>query len=183
MSLLVKFKVVQTANRKSLILEDTTGPYLLIGNPGGYGSPNPDTSDATIVTVYVTGLDGVVYPLDASATLPSATNGTFVINNVDIGLSASDEIPDGYYVIQYELQDNFSVLGSSTQQVLVSGQVACCIRKMGAKKSSGCGNDIQMKSLLGYNAMLAADECSDIHKAKKILSHLQNECRGCGCGC
>jgi hypothetical protein len=183
MSLSVRFRITQTANRRGLVLSDTTGAYNAISNPGGYGAPNPATTDATIVTIYVTDLGGVTYPIDASASLPSATGGTFVINNVDIGLTSDSEIPDGYYIVQYELQDNSGIIGSSTQQVLVSGQVACCIRKIGAKKSGGCGKNKFAEARLGYEAMLAADECNDIHKAKKILAHLQKECQGCGCGC
>jgi len=183
MALSIKFVAVQTSNRKGIVIEETTGAYNAIANPGGYGAPNPVVGDAVQAVVYVTGADGIVHTVDVSASLPSATNGSYTIVNTDIGFTADSVIPDGYYVIRYELTMSNADVYSYSMNVLIYGSVACCVRRSGAGKRSSCGPDKFTEMRLALESMVAADECNDVYKAKQILKHLQRMCNDCGCGC
>lgn len=188
MALQVIFDSIQTANRKALVVRDITGLYDAIGNPTGYGAPNFDVSDVTQAVLYVllpnASADVVVnvFPL-----LPSSSFGTVTVTNVDLGLGQDDILEDGYYRIRYELFSSDpllpGILSSQTRQVLVYGGVACCVKKAGAGKRCDCSKDKFEELRLGLEAMKAADECNNIHRAKEILSHLQRECKKCNCNC
>ena len=96
-------EVIQAADCLSFTVEDTTGQYNATTNPTGYDAPNIDIADVTAAVIDVTKYGtSTTYSINASPTFPTLTAGTTVtIANTDLGLTATDVIPDGVYLIDY----------------------------------------------------------------------------------
>ena len=67
MSLLPKLKFCLTDSCSKLIVTETTGGYNS-NNTGGYGSPNPQTSDVTTYSLVITDPEGDTYTINLFAT-------------------------------------------------------------------------------------------------------------------
>lgn len=96
---------LESNDRLSLTVEDTTGAYSG-SNTGGWGAPNDAAADAETATVEVTlpNATSVAATIDVYPTLPNTSSALFTINNTDVGLGATIELPDGVYKFVYTVE-------------------------------------------------------------------------------
>lgn len=211
MALELSIKFTRSNDQLSLVATDLTGVYDVTTNPGGYGSPNPAVGDFVSFDITVTLPDpttllpgGTPVVINAFPSLPSNSNGTFTITNVDLGLESGTKLIDGVYqfdIIASTVGDEYEY---STKAVY-SDIVACCIRTMTAEASTcGCSSDSdKIRNLVKGNMWLSVlvpyvddsgtiypssvEVCGQYDKAAEILRELQkicnnSNCQGCG-GC
>lgn len=182
----VSFSSLQSANRKGIVFTDTTGAYDVVSNPDGYGAPNATIAQISQANLYITDTGGTTHVVNVYPTFPSSSNATFTVNNTDLGLLATDVLPDGFYKVRYEVQGTTStqngVLSSVTKDMLLSGGVECCVRKMAAKGDCNCKKPEAVEARMLYEAMILSAENCDETCAEKILKELQRMCnKKCNC--
>lgn len=125
MAQILSIAVTLADNIKSFTLSESTEAYVATTKPGGYGSPNPDTTDVDTATLAITLFNSTtIYTKSVYSTLPTTNSATtFTINNTDIGLGATDEIPDGIYLMRYTISGGFTItaLNQGTKTFTISG--------------------------------------------------------------
>ena len=211
MALEFNIKFTRSNDQLSLVATDLTGVYNATTNPGGYGTPNAEVADFVSFDISVTMPDpvtllpsGTPVVIDAYPDLPSSSNGTFTITNVDLGLGSNTKLIDGVY--------EFSIIASTatdeyeySTKAIYSDIVACCIRTMTAEAAScGCSSTSdKIKNLVKTNMWLSVlvpyvddsgtiytssvEVCGQYDKGAEILRALNkicstSNCQGCG-GC
>lgn len=182
----VSFSEAQSSNRKGVVFTELTGAYNVVSNPDGYGVPNATIAQITQATLYITDTGGTLHTVNVYPTFPSSTNGTFTVNNTDLGLTANDLLPDGFYKVRYEVQGTTGtqngVLSSVTKDILLYGGVECCVRKLAAKGDCNCKKPEAVEARMMLEAMILAAENCDETCAQKILTELQRICnKKCNC--
>lgn len=182
----VSFSELQSANRKGIVFTDTTGAYDVVSNPDGYGSPNATIAQISQANLYITDTGGTLHTVNVYPTFPSALNASFTVNNTDLGLTANDVLPDGFYTVRYEVQGTTGtqngVLSSVSKKVLLSGGLDCCVRKLAAKGDCNCKKPEAVEARMLYEAMVLAAENCDETCAEKIFKELQRMCnKKCKC--
>ena len=175
-------------NSDVMTITETTSAYDPITNVTGWGAsvldPNPQTSDVTQATFYITTPSGTSHTISVYPTLPSDSFGRYSVSPSALGYT--NKLPDGYYQVQYEVQGSFGgnsgVLSSEKKMVLLYGSVYCCVQRMSIQDDCDCDDSELEDMLLLLEAMKAADECCDIVCAKKILNELTRRCaKKCNC--
>ena len=206
MALELNVKFTRSNDYQSIVATDLTGVYNALTNSGGYGAPNPAVGDFVSFDIIVTPPDPVTLmptgtPVTVAAypSLPSSSNGTFTIANVDLGLAPTDNIVDGVYL--FTVQADTGVAQFTYERYAVySDIVACCIRNL-TLQAFGCDCNGKTKNLVKANMWLSlvqqsvndsgeviqsqVELCSQWTKAAEILRELQkicnnNNCKGCG---
>jgi hypothetical protein len=96
----LEISVSITNTKDSVILEDTTGVYNAISNPGGWGSPNSLRSSVSASTVTVTSPDGSVLanPEDVVTLFNPGT--TFDLTTY---IETESTLSDGVWKFQFSL--------------------------------------------------------------------------------
>lgn len=96
-------------NSDVMTITETTSAYDPITNVTGWGTsvldPNPQTSDVTQATFYITTPSGTSHTISVYPTLPSDSFGRYSISPSALGYT--NKLPDGYYQVQYEVQGTF----------------------------------------------------------------------------
>lgn len=114
MALELSIDVCRASNCRSFTVTEETGAYNASTNTGGYGAPNIATTDVLTATITVTPYNGDAYPtVSVYSTLPSSTDGDITINNTDLGLSSTTNIPDNIYQILYTITGQIAVTAAS----------------------------------------------------------------------
>lgn len=189
MALQTVLSVCLDCTNSKFTLQDDTKPYSATANAGGWGSPNPATSDVTSSLLYVTSPSGsVVSEIDISADLPS----TDVNDSYDYYPSNNSQaFEDGIWQFEWVVKGTSDVgtdfYKKATELILVDCAVKCCVKKLGATIDGGCGcggnADKATEALLTYKAMHFAFDCGNHNRAKYLLGKLQaicgNNCKGC----
>lgn len=206
MALELNVKFTRSNDYQSIVATDLTGVYNALTNPGGYGAPNPTVASFTAFNITITPTDpvtllptGTPVTIDAYPSLPSSSNGTFTITNVDLGLAATDNIIDGVYLFNVVAE---TTLGEYEYQryAVFSDIVACCIRNL-TLQAFGCDCNGKNKNLVKANMWLSlvqqsvndsseiipsqVELCQQWEQASEIIRELQkicnnNNCKGCG---
>lgn len=116
MSLVLQQIIQQADNGKSYNMSDDTGTYNVTTNPGGYGSPNPATTDVlTAVQTILKYNTATTYSKTLYPTLPTVTNTTTVtVANTDLGLASTERIADGIYLLTYTITGRFAITAVNT---------------------------------------------------------------------
>lgn len=116
MSLVLQQIIVQADNAKSYTIADDTGTYNVTTNPGGYGSPNPATTDIlTAVQTILKYNTATTYTKTLYSTLPTTDNSVTVsVANTDLGLASTEVIADGIYLLTYAVTGRFAITAVST---------------------------------------------------------------------
>lgn len=182
----VSFSSLQSTNRKGIVFTDTTGAYDVVSNPDGYGAPNATIAQISQAILYITDTGGTLHTVNVYPTFPSASNASFTVNNTDLGLTLNDVLPDGFYKVRYEVQGTTGtqngVLSSLTKNILLSGGVECCVRKMASNGDCNCKKPKAVEARMLYEAMVLSAENCDETCAEKILKELQRMCnKNCNC--
>jgi hypothetical protein len=182
MSLEISRTICVRCDLKLFTVDDTTGVYDATSNPGGYGSPNPATSDVTAAYIKVTMSDGTIYTIDAYPTLPNTAGTTFSVTSEDIGQAADEQFLDDVSTIDYV------VLGvsSGTPFAYTCGRLEvfmcnalCCVNEKMANIEVGCGCKSNAETedlMLNLKGTEYAAECGKQEKALALLNYVNDKC-------
>lgn len=187
----IDFDVCQSSDCSSFDVTDTTGIYSS-GNPGGYGLPNFAISDAIDARLYVTLPNGIQVIFTVFPTLPDST-GASVFNVTNIMLGYGGSLPDGVYVIEYQIDFNNAnsqtAQYQSTKTILLSCSIKCCVDKLIAKiavSNCSCDDSAVQTALLAfalYQSLLNSGKCGNLTNVANILARLQRMCGANNCNC
>lgn len=194
MALQVNFKVETNTTRLYFDFYETTGEYSFPSNPGGYGFPNQTAGDIDWATVTIT-KNGSNTPYTISTPVPPSTTGTYAIPiaNTDMGLAATEKIPDGVYFIKYTvgvIQNGSQIILSSMDYVIdFTEGLKCCLTKLrknvAVPSGNGCGcEDKTLEKIANAQALLDSIcylvGCDQVDRAEAVISYLANFC-SCNC--
>lgn len=190
MALFLNFNIKESDNARELSFTETTGIYDASTNPGGWGAPNPVTTDVT-ATAYLSILPpGVTTPAIVDlfpSSFPTTDNTqTVVMRSQDLGLGGTDDIlPDGIWEMSYIVIDtvaNPDVTYTNDQTIFVSGQARCCVYGLLAATDISCcdcdGSDLAraLEAFTFYRAAIACAACGNADKFAEALAIVNNYC-------
>lgn len=151
---------------------DSTGVYNATTNPGGYNTPNPDSTIVNLATinfyapnstipysfvfeietgniasVILTAPDGTETTVTSSFTDYSFPFEDMLFDETLFGFEENDSVTDGVWTVEYlietEEQDSFN----TTTYPLVTCTACCCITKMFVNLTDcGCSDDAIVKA-------------------------------------
>src|SRR3990167_6151612 len=201
MALDLKFRIALSSDGETLTITETTSTYSGI-YPGGWGSPNPEISDATTATIKIAlrasdgtyGTETTVNVFDDATPLPSSISGTTTITGTQAGYD--DTYADGIYRIIYTVTGSsggtpFSA--STTRYDVLRNSIAVCYQEKAAEYA-GCGcNCSEIESNLKCISLLMSllcredDGCAEcignLNQIQLYLDKLAALCSEDGCGC
>jgi hypothetical protein len=209
MALELNINYQRSTDKLSLIVTDNTG-----SGATGYGGSNPATGDFTNFNITVTMPDAITFEptgtsvtVNAYSALPSAVNGTYTITNTQLGLGATEELPDGVYkfVVAADYSGGTEGTAEATDYLVAYETTACCIESL-IIDAFGCGcsgNSDKIQRLTAANLWLNSlypkvnslgevvgspvVQCEQWNTAADMIRELnriceQSNCGGCG-GC
>ena len=184
MALNLKSTVTEASDCTSFVLIDTTGTYDVSTTPGGWGTPNPATTDVTAVYVDVTlmGYSAEATTLDITASFADLfTSSGLTITSTE--LFSAGTFVDGYYQIVYRV---VTASASYTYYNYTSFlcSVKCCVRKDAVNIKTPVGNfqeveETHLKFML-LQASAWASCCGNADNAATLIEYLKLLCAGCG---
>lgn len=175
----------------TLTVYDTTRPYNLATNSGGWGATNVIAADIDAADVTYTTPGGSPIPNDVL----TAVNAQLPV--VDEYVLGTYTIPavDGVYTFTYTLTDGAETVTVS-HTIFWMGSVRCCLDKLWAKhaqhllgeacKCTGKSNpyDIQAMEAEGiYGSIIHGVSCANTVDRDKLLKKLQRICKLNKCNC
>jgi hypothetical protein len=175
---------------ESLNFTEQTGAYDAVSNPGGWGTPNADTSDATTAKIFVwipgatTAVEIDLFPESFPTT---NTTQAYNITASVLGLGSGAVLPDGVYTVQYVVTGTFEgeVFSYNTSQTFVIiCAVQCCVDKMFLALDPcgcSCGDDALMKALWAQALLEQAQHaacCGQIDNFNTLLAQVNKICAG-----
>lgn len=172
-------------------ISETTGIYNALLNTGGYGAPNPLTSDVTLTTIVITRPDGTLVTITNPIGFP--TSNTTLEYQIPVATinSTWNKIQDGLYTFVYSVTIA-SVVYSVTKYELFTCNSECCVAKLWAKvaNNTNCScDDFTITNASYTNALLkgllAAKGCGNITAINNLLTKLNKICASTSgnCGC
>jgi len=189
MALFLNFNIKESDNARELSFTETTGTYNASTNPGGWGAPNPVTTDvtatATLSILPPSITTPIVIDLFPSSFPTTDTAQTLVIRSQDLGLGTDIILPDGLWEMTYTVIDtvaNPDVTYTNDQTIFVSGQARCCVYGLLASADISCcdcdGSDLAraLEAFTYYRAALACAACGNTDKFAEALAIVDNYC-------
>lgn len=202
-------KFVRSADRTYITVTDLTGAYDADDNEGGYGGPNVAAGDYTAFNISVTLPDtdtllpgGTPVVINAYSSLPSQSDGTFVITSEALLGTANTVIPDGVYGFSLSAPwvdglDTGTTTASFNKAFYEIAQ--CCIDNLVVKfRGCGCsGTSKKTQSLAKAIIYLYAlspkvvaeviepspvEACNNWTEAAAMILELQDICDNENCG-
>lgn len=195
MALSLSFSILESDNRESIYITETTGVYAASTNAGGWGTPNPAIADALTATLLfeLRNEDGTYTAyetVDLFSDLPNITETPFEITAEDAGFGTDSTFPDGIYRLTYTVTgDNGSAFSADTTDIVVlKGAIECCYSTLAAEASAcvcNCeGLNKKLSDLDYYFIQLErAENALDWVYVNNYLTKIAELCDGCGCGC
>jgi hypothetical protein len=191
-SLIANFSSCESGSCNSIILTDSTGEYSA-GNTSGFGSPNPEITEVTGVSLVITTSTGTQITLD----ITDLSSGIYPQSPYSISLTdlnMSDQIVDDVWTLQI-IYSGTTIQGASifwtsttTKTILYSCQTQCCLDKLMASISindCGCCNDSPLAKVMKGNTFLKAARlaasCGQPKKALKLLAAAKFICQSKQC--
>lgn len=186
-----KIRVCISNDNTTLTIYDTTRPYNLATNSGGWGAPNIVAADIDVAVVSYTTPGGS--PITSNVL--TAVNAQVPV--VDEYVLGSFTIPalDGEYAFTYTVTAGGEPV-IVTLSIFWMGGVRCCIDKLWASHAShligeecectGKANpyDIQAMEAEGiYGAIKHGVSCANTVERDKLLKKLQRICKLNKCNC
>jgi len=186
MALGIDFCVTQQPACKYLSFKDETGVYDAVYNTGGYGSPNPNTTDALTATLVVILPDNTttgtinLFPLN----MPDTSGIEIYITNTMLGLG-SDSLPNGIYTWTYTVTGNNGTDFTATKTIktFVDCQAQCCVDKMFCQVELStcdcCANNKLDSALIAQGWLDSANHafnCGKPKLAKQLLKKVEQLC-------
>ncbi len=197
MSLELSFSLCQSCSCSSLTFFEKTGEYNATNNLTGWGSPNPETTDATSAILTVVNnagtfnIDLKTISIDQFPT--EITTWGFEIPNEQFGYTTGNKIPDQIMTFTYTVTviiDNVTTVYSQTIYQAFTCNTKCCVDKMLLKIdfcNCNCDNkpfNNWLQALALFYGLQASADKGNIIKFNNDLTQLNKLCGGsCGCGC
>lgn len=211
MALVPKICLVESGDASYVQLYDNTGTYDVDVNPGGYGPPNPPSTDIVSAQIVFefdnianpitldfdisSGIVGTVTKTDQLGNVETLTNSDF---NIDLFpfpsndpmqfpasffIPAATIIPDQYVTITYTVATANDTF-ANVFTFLLNSVSCCCLQKAWLKYAQGKCNDVDpIKIQNAMNGLLAENAVGNLPAARNELKILNKLCAGCGCGC
>lgn len=198
MALQLKLAFLQRGGCRSFSLFEKTGEFLTDFNEGGYGAPNPATSDVAAAFIVVTLPDSTTQELDItnnfSALFPTTDDSVELnITNEDLGFAEDEQLPAGIYRFVYSLYDvDGNALGEGTFHFLVDCTLYCCLDNLLATLPvCDCCDDLAARTKMfrvrmAYTYLAAAQAaagCGKHSRAHALLEFVSDICRQQKCNC
>jgi hypothetical protein len=120
-----KVTFVQQPNGIQALLNETTGVYAEFSNPGGYGSPNIESSDVTsaVFTIKKSNLDQpivITYTIASNVITQAVVTDEFG-NQTDV----TDLLTNTVFPLENQYIDSIMLYATTTQDLLASGAYYC----------------------------------------------------------
>lgn len=186
MALKIDFSYAQSSDLKTLEIYDTTGIYNSTNNVGGWGVPNPELLSTTVDEISIQNTDSsIFYTVDMYSVLPNVINQPYVITNVNLGLSALEQIPDGQYqLVRTTIVDG--VTYRKTRRIFLIGQLQCCADQMLDGQAPGCSCEsgrLTNASIIQYTlfTLRKAFLSQKFERANQIFVYAQSLCDSKNC--
>lgn len=190
MGLSLDFNIKQSDNAKELRFTEQTGAYSSPNNIGGWGAPNALTAGPhNIIDILVTPPNSPEVTINLISPVSGfpTTNKSLekIIKSQDVGLDANVELPDGIWIIKYEVETPGEGESSifCNQKILLSGQARCCVYGLLAKvELCDCDGSDKARALEAwtyYRMALACALTGDEGKFLELLEIVKSYCNGC----
>lgn len=188
MALDLKINITQADNGAFITLYDTTGAYDAGTNPGGYGAPNPATTDLNAATLqlYKMNEDGSYTSVYGPTSVYTA--GVFPTDDTTYGLDITLDLEDGYYKAIYTVTDgavspeeNYSV----TDYFTFYADARCCFKQKALKvENCKCGcSEVKLSLIEMHIAIEAIETAAADDNAVNVYNAIAYANRLCGCDC
>ena len=193
MALSLKFSINLSSDGVTLTVTDKTSAYSGI-NQGGYGTPNPATTDATSATFKIAkrnsdGTFATEVSTSVYSTLPSSSGGEIEIEAED-GID-EDTYTDGIYRMIYTVAGSsggtpFS--SSVTQYKVLRNSIANCYQEKSVAVSDcncACADiESSFKCFSLYMRLLrGTEQCGNLNEIQSYLDKLTEMCDDENCNC
>lgn len=189
MALFLNFNIKESDNARELSFTETTGTYNASTNLGGWGAPNPVTTDVTVtatLSILPPGVTtAIVLDLFPSSFPTTDKTQEVIIRSQDLSLGTDTILPDGLWQITYTVIDtvaNPDVTYTSDQTIFVSGEARCCVYGLLANADISCcdcdGSDLAraLEAFTYYRAAIACAANGNTDKFTEALSIVNNYC-------
>lgn len=183
MALTISPRITLNTNCQSFVLVDLTGSYDVTSNPGGWGTPNPETTDLSAVSLTITdnqNINSTTYNVPA-ADVASILSSGLTITADDIYGTTS--FTDGAYTIVV----TYTVDGTDYESTIYKGwfcQAICCVRSMGAGLNiKSCDSKDIATWNFAMNLLASAywaTCCGKYDEYQTIIDYVNELCDGCG---
>lgn len=174
MALIPKLQFCLNNSCTELLVSETTGTYNALTNVGGYGNPNPETSEVSTYTLIITDPDNIQYTIDLFATTVFPTTDSTITYSIPLtSLGNRTYIEDGYWQFSWTvtgLINNFPdpdlpFSNSNNSASYFTCNAECCVAALLAKidiTEDECNCNDNSKNIMNYL------------KAKAFLESLKN---------
>jgi len=196
MSLSLNTRIDLGCSCDSVIFTELTGAYDALTNTGGYGSPNPATSDfSTVELIIKDELNSVTYDsIDLSSNFPSSSVLSQTINVSDLELSSVNagltKFADGKYSFTYKITTSGGTVYQHQVTKMSLCTIMCNIKNLAAKVldcdccTSNTSRDKLREIYSDYLALLYSGYCLTNSKVSSYLTLINNKlakeaCKGC----
>ncbi len=185
-----------SSNCKTLSFTEITGAYSATDNSTGWGTPNPEITDASSAELTIVTPNNNTYTFDLFATgfYPTSTESNeFPISYGDLGFSTTLE--DGEYTFTYTV-DTISTDGekdptyttyTKTKKFYVTCNIECCINKLLLNLEDvhcDCNKEARSKYLEAFALLQAfkhASACGRLGTASELFNELTKICSNVDC--
>lgn len=173
-----------------LSFSETTGAYS-VTNTGGYGAPNPATSDIETYVLVITAPDGTQYTIDLKNTgLFPTTNSTIVYTIPMALLGNRTVIEDGYWQFSWSALSAGPTHSIGNSAAYFTCNADCCVAALLAKidftDDCCCSDDHNnindyLKAKVLLEGLKNAAFCGNISLFHNIQTTLDKICRKTDC--
>jgi len=186
---------VCSSDCKSLNFTETTGVYSETTNTTGWGTPNPDISEATSAELTILTPSNNTYTFDLYATgnyPTSLESNEFSISYGDLGFTTTLE--DGEYTFTYTViittyisEDPVYTTYTKTKKFYVTCNIECCINKLLLNLEDvncDCNKEARSKYLEAFALLQAykhANACGRLGTATELFNELTKICSNVDC--
>jgi hypothetical protein len=195
MALALTFGIALSSDGETLTISETTGTYNG-ARLGGWGSPNPATTDATTATITISlrasdgtyGTETTVNVFDDTTPLPSSIGGSTTITATQAGYD--DTYADGIYKIVYTVTGTSGATPFSTSVTrydVLRNSIAVAYQEKTAAYSACSCNCSELKENLECMALMmrllkSAECCGKLDEIQLYLDKLTALAADeCGC--
>lgn len=197
MALTPKLNFCLSNSCTSLVVNETTGGYNSV-NIGGYGSPNPQTTDVTTYTLVITDPEGTTYTINLLSTTFFPTVDDTVEYEIPLSsLGGRTFIEDGMWQFYWTVSGTvsnpdpvpFSATGNSAYYFTCNSE--CCVSELLAKINMSnvdcCKSEssVYMKDYIKAKVLLTglknAAFCGNLNSFNTIKKVLDKICKKTSC--
>lgn len=188
MAVELDFKICQSIDCSTFTFVDTTGSYNSVDNPGGWGSPNEEISDARSANLNIVLSNGNSYNIDLFNTgyFPTTDiNFQFDLTNEDFGYLTSSPIDDQIMNFTYTVTTSTETYTCNFQQAFYC-QVQCCVMSMFIDIDIECDCsknkiDTALKAYALLKGLIYSGNCGNKTNFNNILTQLNKICKNSNC--